>query len=736
MKKKLNGLCIENVYHYILAFSAIVILIIGSLGGYLYRFYYRTIYNDFLSSNKIYLSAFADRHENEMQIVNDIVLQMSLSGEVTEFKFIEQPLRNIKLKERLYQYITVNQFFNHLFYLYHNDEYMFTHKTSVKVDNFLDQGMILGNTSEEELRSLLYSNENSMVILPEQAVSGDFVSRYMGKVDNIVLFFLPVIPKRTGTFMFVVKDSYYDVLLDSVAEDLRENYIIYNGQVVVKRGALDLDETELLAGISGSGEVQREVRLSGKKYLLSIRNGENGLVYATVQSMEIFQDKILTQQWGILFFLLLCSIPASMGIVLLSKILIKRIKNINLLLNNDEEYYYNLSQIESGIQAIMESSRKIEEESSSLRRTKFIINFIRGDFVDRKAVIDSASLASLKVDYRYFLVILMRERGNGNETKTHELMLETLRKGEHADGYGMNLISNNQSLFVVFSDEEAHILGITDTIFHIGRDHCEDFIMSISAVHTDFEEASQAYLEADAAFDNRFLMDNSSIIRFWDIADKKRVAVLPEVYLQRLKNAIRTKEEEEIIQIIGEICDNLRKENHTLLTFRLLYNDIIHMLVTEWNMDDTDFRNVYNVFMLSQCLTMQDFTDILCEVCRALMSNRPSKGKMDKKSDLVSEAIFYIKKNFQDADLNMGMLAEYLKISSVTLAVEFKNVMGMGPSEYLAIIRMEKAKELLRDTNMKVKEISNEVGYEDDHVFMKRFKKYVGKTPLQYRKEG
>ena len=165
MKKKLNGLCIENVYHYILAFSAIVILIIGSLGGYLYRFYYRTIYNDFLSSNKIYLSAFADRHENEMQIVNDIVLQMSLSGEVTEFKFIEQPLRNIKLKERLYQYITVNQFFNHLFYLYHNDEYMFTHKTSVKVDNFLDQGMILGNTSEEELRSLLYSNENSMVIL-------------------------------------------------------------------------------------------------------------------------------------------------------------------------------------------------------------------------------------------------------------------------------------------------------------------------------------------------------------------------------------------------------------------------------------------------------------------------------------------------------------------------------------------------------------------------------------------
>lgn len=48
---------------------------------------------------------------------------------------------------------------------------------------------------------------------------------------------------------------------------------------------------------------------------------------------------------------------------------------------------------------------------------------------------------------------------------------------------------------------------------------------------------------------------------------------------------------------------------------------------------------------------------------------------------------------------------------------------------------MEQAKKMLKETDLLIKEISLAVGYEDDHVFMRRFKKYTGKTPGQYRKE-
>ena len=87
--------------------------------------------------------------------------------------------------------------------------------------------------------------------------------------------------------------------------------------------------------------------------------------------------------------------------------------------------------------------------------------------------------------------------------------------------------------------------------------------------------------------------------------------------------------------------------------------------------------------------------------------------------------------------LNMASLADQLGISPVTLAVEFKNETGISPSDYLAVVRLERAKELLRTTDQLVKQVSEAVGYEDDHVFIKdALKNILGKTPGQYRKES
>ena len=94
-----------------------------------------------------------------------------------------------------------------------------------------------------------------------------------------------------------------------------------------------------------------------------------------------------------------------------------------------------------------------------------------------------------------------------------------------------------------------------------------------------------------------------------------------------------------------------------------------------------------------------------------------------------------MKANYQNPEFNMSALAELLSSSSVTLAVKFKGIMEISPSEYLAILRMEKAKSLLEETNLQIKEVSVQVGYEDARVFLRRFKKYTGKTPGQYREE-
>ena len=61
---------------------------------------------------------------------------------------------------------------------------------------------------------------------------------------------------------------------------------------------------------------------------------------------------------------------------------------------------------------------------------------------------------------------------------------------------------------------------------------------------------------------------------------------------------------------------------------------------------------------------------------------------------------------------------------------------AFGVFEYLTLLRMQKARELLQETQLPMYEIASKVGYESDLAFTKTFKKHTGTTPTRYRKQA
>ena len=155
MKLERGKLRRQGVLLYLAAFSMIVVLIIAIMGGYLYRFYHRTIYENFVESNEADLGAIESRHENDMEIISNVVSQINLSADCTEFMLDKQPLKSTKLEEQLYRYTAVSQFFGQLLYFYHGDQYLYNPKTSITLDNFVRIGLVLEETSEQEFSDLL-----------------------------------------------------------------------------------------------------------------------------------------------------------------------------------------------------------------------------------------------------------------------------------------------------------------------------------------------------------------------------------------------------------------------------------------------------------------------------------------------------------------------------------------------------------------------------------------------------
>lgn len=81
------------------------------------------------------------------------------------------------------------------------------------------------------------------------------------------------------------------------------------------------------------------------------------------------------------------------------------------------------------------------------------------------------------------------------------------------------------------------------------------------------------------------------------------------------------------------------------------------------------------------------------------------------------------------------MLSHELGFSISYISKMFKMSQGVPIKEYLTQKRIEKACELLLQTNMKVWEIGSNVGYEQQRSFLEIFKKYKGMTPSDYRKQ-
>jgi AraC-like DNA-binding protein len=87
-------------------------------------------------------------------------------------------------------------------------------------------------------------------------------------------------------------------------------------------------------------------------------------------------------------------------------------------------------------------------------------------------------------------------------------------------------------------------------------------------------------------------------------------------------------------------------------------------------------------------------------------------------------------------DFGIHDLCEHLKISRAQLHNKLKALTGLSTSNYILLIRLQKAKELLESTLLNMSEIAYEVGLKDPNYFSRKFKEEYGVSPSQWKKEA
>ena len=133
-----------------------------------------------------------------------------------------------------------------------------------------------------------------------------------------------------------------------------------------------------------------------------------------------------------------------------------------------------------------------------------------------------------------------------------------------------------------------------------------------------------------------------------------------------------------------------------------------------------------------QCGSAQELfrhlSGILCESVDAILQDRRQAEKKP-----VRAAKQYIQQHYMQP-ISLEEVADFVGFNASYFSTLFKKESGKNFLEYLSEVRMNRAKELLRQTNLTVANICSQVGYNDLKHFTQSFKKATGLKPNEFRK--
>jgi len=723
---------------YIISYAAVMAVLFIGVGIYVNNSYASAIHANIVEENTNRLSALRIQHEEKLSALINIANQISLSPYITPFKLKDNALKAYYLKEHLISY-NADNFFDQLYVVFHEDDYLYSSSTSISMDIYTEKLIYYEGISSEFLCSLLRKRDDEVYILPSMSVRSVLTS---DTNKNMVTIIIPLrLDGRfsVGNAVFLVHDNAYQRMFTDEIYQIRNMYIFSGEDIISAKRPINISDEVILSEISGmEGSIIRNIALQdGSKYILFAQRGSLlDLCYVSLIPQETVQMRTARSRLAFSLFLLLLSVPCGLLTVYFANRHVRPIKEIQKSIGDEITSEDGFSAIKKGIETLKGQNKDLHtrlDESKDVCRADFVKKFVKCRFSSRELAVNIANSLGMNIDRSFYCITLISALQA--ESKGLELLKALFADKGDVNAYGMEIFDQEQYLFVLFTDKEEDLeTWVNNAKFALSALDNEA-VIAVSNTHVDFSEATNAYLEASTAYDNRFVMGNEHVLWFSDVSSAaKDIEPFTENYLDGFRKALYAGDANALHDRIDELFQILKKKKFSLFAFRIIYNEIISMLLNKYlSYDGVSEQSIkyYDIFELSRCRRVSDLTEILRQLCNDILLKE--EQNMPDENSVIGQVIDYIRENYADPGLSMGTIASIHGMSAANLSLKYKEQTGMYPSEYLMLLRMEKAKELLLGTNMSIQDIGTSVGYYDASSFIRRFKQHMGITPAKYR---
>lgn len=252
------------------------------------------------------------------------------------------------------------------------------------------------------------------------------------------------------------------------------------------------------------------------------------------------------------------------------------------------------------------------------------------------------------------------------------------------------------------------------------------------------EELHSSAEGARSALDYRVLKGSVQVIYIGDMEPDHTVRLAFEEEDQRqMTAAIKLGSQEEVERTIRTLMDRVREAGLSLPQCHLFFLETMTCLIKLARGGGVELERVFGSGFTG-AISITDFSS-LDELERWLVKGglklRELLGQQrtDSTWKTVERAKDFIARNYGDGDLSVETLCSYLHLSPTYFSTLFKREVGMSFIAYLTEVRMERAAQLLRETEEKTYLIAEQTGYTDPNYFSYVFKRRFGVSPSKFR---
>ena len=146
------------------------------------------------------------------------------------------------------------------------------------------------------------------------------------------------------------------------------------------------------------------------------------------------------------------------------------------------------------------------------------------------------------------------------------------------------------------------------------------------------------------------------------------------------------------------------------------------------------FEDINNSWMNKKPTYLLQVKSMIYNCLSELIIKGQQSNYSKLKKELIAKADEYIENNLMDNSFSIDKLINYCGTSDTYFREVFKEIHGTSPLKYINNLRIEKAKDYLKNTDISINKISELVGFLNIYYFSNTFKQFVGESPLQYRK--